>query len=78
MIDDLKSKQAIQEGVTRQVAELETETHNVSATLFAQSQINRTTSASLQDQFRQLEQIKSKQLDQEGMTMDKFLAGNNN
>mgnify|MGYP001801834496 CR=1 FL=1 len=64
MIDDLKSKQAIQEGVTRQVAELETETHRVSA--------------SLQDQFRQLEQIKSKQLDQEGMTMDKFLAGNNN
>ena len=80
-IDDLKSKQANQESVTRQVAELETESHRVAATMFAQSQINQTTSSSLQDHSRQLEQMKSKQADQESVTRDneicvrKLLAG---
>ena len=60
-IDDLKSKQANQESVTQQVAELETESHRVAATMFAQSQINQTTSSRLQDHSRQLEQMKSKQ-----------------
>ena len=69
-IDDLKSKQANQESVTRQVAELETESHRTAATRFAQSQINQTTSSRLQDHSRQLDEIKSKQAAQESVTQD--------